>query len=783
MKLSYSVATCSACFHASAIGETDRTITHVLYDSRKIQHPEGGLFFALSGAFRTGSDFIQDAYDKGVRMFVLPVSSRYASLLELTSDEIVSSSAETSIEEAVYRELTDATIWFVEDPLSALQELAKFHREQFKGTVVGITGSVGKTTFKEWAYHCLKDEVRVVRSPKSFNSQLGVALSLLELHDGADLALIEAGISRPDEMERLKQIIRPSLGVLTAFGSAHSENFDSEEQHLKEKMKLFAGCERVFVPAALKGKVKSDNAVFCEPSPDQRFPEGYDQLLGVLRTFVNHLVPNSTRVENALKTLPSLALRMEVFDGVNDTTIINDTYNLDKDALTEALHFQQNLAGKKPRIVVLGLAAEYRSEVSSLKELIEPFKPNRVVFVEPGEEIPWNEFHSAVVLVKAHRGRHFEREVAKGKALKHLTYVEVNLSALRHNIQFYKTHIPKGVQLLSMVKADAYGTGAVKVADFLQRNGINYLGVAFADEGVELRKNGIRLPIVVMNPDTENIAQYVDYQLEPAIYSFEQLDEFVAGLILHGATEIPVHLKFDSGMHRLGFAPEDKEQLLAVLTAQPELNVKGIYSHLADADNPVNQVFTERQIASFTEIVNWFREKSNFTFAAHLLNSEGALRFPSSAFDMVRLGISMYGYTENKELKKSLQPVVSWYSKVSQVKIVPKGDPVGYGLSFTAQNELKIAIIPVGYADGFRRSLSNGVGSVVIRGKKCPVVGRVCMDMIMVDIGDLEVNINEKVEIIGTTQTMAQFAEAMGTIPYEVLTGLSERMQRVYIEE
>ncbi len=761
MKLSYSVATCSACFHAQAIGEVDRTVTHVLYDSRKIQQPNGGLFFALSGAFRTGSDFVQDAYDKGIRMFVLPVSS---------SSEM-------------YRGLADATIWFVEDPLLALQNLAKFHREQFSGTVVAITGSVGKTTFKEWAYYCLKDEFRIVRSPKSFNSQLGVALSLLELHADADLALIEAGISRPEEMERLERIIQPSIGALTAFGSAHSENFDSEEQHLNEKMKLFENCGKIFVPMSLKGKVPAENVVFCTPSADDRFPEGYDQMLGVLGTFLKHISSDEQRIDEVLKTLPSLALRMEVFDGVNDTTIINDTYNLDKDALTEALHFQQNLAGKKPRIVVLGLAAEYRSEVTTFKELIEPFKPDRVVFVEPGEEIPWNEFHSSVVLVKAHRGRHFEREVAKGKALKHLTYVEVNLSALKHNVQFYKTHVPKGVQLLSMVKADAYGTGAVKVADFLERNGINYLGVAFADEGVELRKNGVRLPIIVMNPDTENIAQYVDYQLEPAIYSFEQLDEFVAGLILHGATEIPVHLKFDSGMHRLGFSPGDKEQLLAVLASQPELSVKGIYSHLADADNPINQAFTERQIASFTEIVNWFREKSNFTFAAHLLNSEGALRFPSSAFDMVRLGISMYGYTENKELKKSLRPVVSWYSKVSQVKTVPKGDYIGYGLSFTAQNELKIAIIPVGYADGFRRSLSNGVGSVVIRGRKCPVVGRVCMDMIMVDIGDLEVHINEKVEIIGITQTMAQFAEAMGTIPYEVLTGLSERMQRVYVEE
>lgn len=757
MKLAYSVDTCSSCFQTQPVGSKEGIITHVIYDSRKIQQAEGALFFALKGSFRDGMSFIEDAYRKGIRKFVVT-------------------------ENCPFQFAADSTVWKVSDPLKSMQELAHFHRKQFTGKVVAVTGSVGKTTFKEWLFHCLQGKLNVVRSPKSFNSQLGVALSLLELNEYADIAIIEAGISQPGEMAQLAKIIEPNWGVLTAIGTAHSENFENKSQLLNEKWKLFESCETIFVPSNIDTPVHSRNVVRCEPFHTSQFPSGFDGVLGTLKTLLSYLEIN-LNFDNIVQTLPRLALRMEIFDGINNNIIINDTYNLDKDALTEALHVQQNLNAEKKKIVVLGLADRSDELKKELEQLVGSFAVDKLYLIEENEVIPWNEISNAVVLIKAHRKRHFEQEVAKGKALKHLTYVEVNLSAVKHNLEVYKTRLSNSVKLLSMVKADAYGTGAVKVAQFLERNGVDYLGVAFADEGVTLRKNGVQLPIVVMNPDTDNIEQYVKYELEPALYSFEQLDQFVSGLILLEVEHFPVHIKFDTGMHRLGFQPSDMGKVLSIVKAQPELRVKGIYSHLADADNPDNSDFTKSQLDQFDEVVSFFRKNLVDPFIAHVLNSEGALRYPAKASDMVRIGISMYGYTENTDLRRKLLPAVQWYSKVSQVKTIPAGDTIGYGRSFKARNEIRIAIIPVGYADGFRRSLSNGCGAVFIKNQKCQVVGRVCMDMIMVAIGDLDVSFSDPVEIIGPNQTMEDFAEDMDTIPYEVLTGLSKRMQRVYIED
>lgn len=767
MKLNYNVETCSSCFGVPASGPKDKYISHVVYDTRKIQSTEGALFFALEGAFRSGNNFVETAYQKGIRAFVVP---------EAFSEDLPA----------------DATVWKVKDPLLALQDLALFHRSRFKGKVLAVTGSVGKTTFKEWLFHALQHKVTIIRSPKSFNSQLGVALSLLELEDYAELAIIEAGISQPGEMERLERIIRPDYGVLTALGSAHRENFRDEAELKTEKWKLFTHCDKVFLPQAI-GVEEGDSRqsfVKCPPyhlsavqAVSSRFPLGYADLLGVLKTVVHFLEPEID-FEKVIEQLPTLALRMEIFEGINGNIIINDTYNLDKDALTEALHVQQNQDPSKKRVVVLGLSDSANDSLENeLKQIISSFKVDRLFLVKPGEEIPWNEIENAVVLVKAHRKRHFEKEVIKGKSRRHLTYVEINLSALKHNLGVYKTRLPKSVKILSMVKADAYGTGAVRIAKFLDQNGIDYLGVAFVDEGVELRRNGVQLPIVIMNPDVENVDLYVHHDLEPAIYSFEQLDSFVSGLIALNVDQFPVHLKFDTGMHRLGFQPSEKEELLSVIKSQPEIKIRGIYSHLADADNPDAVDFTESQLAKFAGIVSFFRENTIGNIIAHVLNSEGALRFTGKAHDMVRIGISMYGYTENKELGSLLKPAVSWYSRVSQVKTIPAGDSVGYGRSFVAAHEMKIAIVPVGYADGFHRNLGNGNGSVFIGGKECKVVGRVCMDMIMVDVTHLEVKYEDLVEIIGENQSMSTLAKKMNTIPYEVLTGLSKRMQRIYINE
>lgn len=759
MKLNYSIQECATLFQAEQIGNCNDFITHVYYDSRKIIHPNGALFFALSGEVRNGKNYIDDAYKKGIRLFV--------------------------IDDKTFATQYDAVYFLVYNPLTSLQKLASYHRNKFTYPIVAITGSVGKTTFKEWLFHCISDRFRVVRSPKSYNSQLGVALSLLELNENASIALIEAGISKPGEMEVLKNMIRPDIGIFTAFGLAHRENFSDKAEHLVEKLKLFTNCKLVFVSHEfneIEDRLPSNFQV-CKAYEQHTHPLGFNNMLGVLASFLNYLQYSKEDIVQKLSTLPVLALRMEVFEGINNNLIINDTYNLDKNALNEALVFQQQLAKNKKRVVVIGLATKLFHEKSEIEQLISAFHPDSIFYINEGEEIPWNTLHDSVVLIKAHRARLFEHEVAKGRKLKHQTYVEIDLSAIKHNLQVYQQRLPHDVKILAMVKAASYGAGAETVALYLERNGVNNFGVAFADEGVALRNAGVHSTILVMNPDPEYSELIIENKLIPAVYSFEQLDTFVTSLIHRQINSYPIHLKFDTGMHRLGFDLSEKERLLSILNAQPEVKVTGIFSHLADADNEESSEFTQLQLKKFDEICAYFSENLPLPFTAHILNSEGALRYSESALNMVRIGISMYGYTENKKLLPLFKPSISWYSVVSQVKTVQAGEFVGYGCTFRAENTMQLAIVPVGYADGFRRNLSNGKGSVYIQGRKCLVVGRVCMDMIMVDVTGLTIAAGDTVEIIGKNQSMQAFANDAETIPYEIMTGLSKRMHRVYIEE
>lgn len=747
----------------TGVSLSGETVTHVLYDSRKILHPGGGLFFALNGLNRSGASFIQDAYDKGVRWFV--------------TDHIPENAP---IKNAVYL--------IVPDALRALQLLAAHHRSSITCPVVGITGSVGKTTCKEWLYHVLSPDKKVQRSPKSFNSQLGVALSLLELNNEAEIALIEAGISEPGEMEHLQQMIRPDIGIFTAFGSAHRQHFASQEEQLSEKLKLFVSCDTTFAAANIPLSEEQLHAIHgisvpSFPLPESGLTTGYEAIAGLVVAVARHFGLEQTQIEQRVKQVPQLALRMETFAGINGNTIINDTYNLDFDALREALHYQQRLAGERPRVVIIGLSEVSKPQKKLIAGIIAGFHVDQTIFIESGEDIPWSEVSNSVVLIKGSRDAQFEQRVAQGRALQHKTVVEINLSAIRHNVHYFRKNLENSTKLLCMVKASSYGSGAERVATFLQQEGVDYFGVAFADEGVALRTAGITLPILVMNADAEQASTIIENCLEPAIYSFSQLDAFVTALIHRGKQHYPVHLKFDTGMHRLGFSPSDKERVLSAVNAQPEITVKGIYSHLADADNRSDASFTHQQIAAFTELCTYFETHLQYSMLRHLLNSEGALHFPEAQFDMIRLGIVLYGYTSDPKLASQLQHSVGWKSAVSQVKTIQPGESVGYSCTYTATSPTTIAIVPVGYADGFRRSLSNGKGAVYIRNQRCEVVGRVCMDMIMVDVTGKGVQENDVVEIIGSHQDMITFSAMMETIPYEVMTGMSQRMHRIYIEE
>lgn len=765
MKINFSYTKiCSITNGRSLTKHSNSTINAISFDTRKIVQSNGILFFALLGDFRNGHLFIQEAYLKGVRLFVVS-------------------------EEVDVQKYPEASFILVENSLWALQKIAKAHRQKFSYPIVAITGSVGKTMVKEWAYHFLSSKLRVIRSPKSFNSQLGVALSLLELHENCDVALIEVGISKPNEMSCLRNIIRPTLGVFTSFGSAHQENFESKESHLEEKLKLFSECPKTFYHSSIHLNA-SQKSLINGNLISSDILENYKTILPFNDNVSIHNLEIAVQIANEFSispeiiqakiiSLPRLALRMETFEGINGNTIINDTYNLDFDALTQSLEYQYSVAENRQRVVVIGLDDDSPTKREELDKLISPFHPDKLIYVENNSFL--EHIENSIILIKGTRKADMQRVARQYRLKNHKTYLEIDLNAVRHNLSVFKNYLKPKTKILAMVKSNSYGSGTEKMAAFYEQQGINYLGVAYVDEGVELRKQGINIPILVMNAEEDGFEDCILFGLEPAIYALDQLDQFIKELIFSGKTDYPIHLKLNTGMTRLGFEISEVGQIIETIQAQPEVKIKSVYSHLADSDNLVSDEFTRLQIQRFETTCAQIQTRVNYSFDRHILNSEGVSRFPEAQYEMIRLGIGMYGYSANPSFKNKLQDSVFWYSSISQVKTISKGESVGYSRTFIAKNEMQVAIIPVGYADGFRRSLSNGKGSVFIQDKCCKVLGRVCMDMIMVDITGIDCRPGTHVEIIGKNQTMEQFADQMETIPYEVMTSFSRRVHRVYL--
>lgn len=735
----------------------ENVIDSVIYDTRKIISGANSLFFAIKGSFRDGHTFIPKAYEKGVRVFVVE------SLPDISPE--------------------DAQFICVPNSLTALQELATYHRKKFTYPVVAITGSAGKTIVKEWLAQVLSSKYRVIRSPKSYNSQLGVALSLLELTAACDVAVIEAGISEPNEMERLQQMILPTHGIFTSLGSAHADNFKNREEQLNEKLKLFEGASQLIAHESIK----------IAPSDTIRVVQN-KKYLSDFRNVLD--IEDSVRVSNAalvlemamalgmskketleqLSKVENIALRSETFEGINNSLIINDTYSMDLDAFRSSLEYQVSLAKNRRRIVVI----DEKVDQSKIDDILANYQPIDVYFVDAEAPIVEN-CEDSVVLIKGLRSSAMERHAAQYRIKKHQTYLEINLDAIRKNIETIKKKLYTSTKILVMVKASSYGSGGVRIAKFLERIGVDYLGVAYADEGVELREAGVSLPILVMNAEEAGFDDCIKYDLEPAIYSMEQLEGFIKSLIYQNKTNYPIHIKLETGMKRLGFDKKMIPSLMQKLTAQPEIKIESIYSHLSDADNPESS-FVAQQFDRYLSLSASIENHISYPVLHHLLNSEGCINFPSFQLDMVRLGIAIYGFSSNPEMMKSLEPVISWYSSVSQIKEVAIGESVGYTRDSIAEKPMKIAIIPIGYADGLRRSMSKGKGGVYIRNHYCPIVGNVCMDMIMVDVTDLNAETGDRVEIIGVHQTIQDLSTIYDTIPYEVLTGISKRVHRSYIE-
>ncbi len=792
----------------------DRPIAVVSVDSRKVLFADDNLFFAIAGERHDGHQFIPDLYRSGIRQFVI----------------------EKQIDLGSYPE---GNFLLVHSSLSCLQSIAVHHRRQFSMPVIGIIGSNAKTIIKEWLYQLLSLEYHIVKNPGSYNSQLGVPLSVLQMRDHHNMGIFEAGISKPGEMLNLQRIIRPTLGLVTNLGTAHDEGFQSREQKAREKLKLFTEAERIIyckdhrdvalaiekqfphsslswghspaaaiqitlsAPYQLDIKTQESNFSIRVPFSDTASVENASHCIAVML----HLGYKPEAIQERIVQLKTVPMRLALKEGINHCQIIDDTYNNDLAGLQISLNFLAGLKKNKNTLILSDILQTGLTEeawVRSIAETLSKAGVDRFIGIGPGltahqqlfenivpsrffsktdlflKEIDWQDFQNEVVLVKGARLFQFEKIVQHLQKKIHGTVMEIDLGAIVHNLNFFKSRLNPGVKLMVMVKAFAYGSGSEEVASLLQYHGVDYLGVAYTDEGVELRKNHVRLPILVMNPSEESFATLLKNDLEPEIYSISMLRSLAT--FLHGDA-CKIHLKLETGMHRLGLAKEDINACVAIMKANPNLKITSVFSHLAGADEGMHDEFTHTQVKRFLTMADFIEEELKINPIRHILNSAGILRFPDLQLDMVRLGIGLYGINPTDEKVIQLRPAATLKTIISQIKKVKPGESIGYGRRGKAIQEMTIATIAIGYADGFNRSFSNGKGSVWIRGMLAPVVGNVCMDMTMVDISGVEAREGDEVILFGKELPIQEVAARIQTIPYEILTSTSDRVKRLFYAE
>lgn len=825
--MNYTAQQIAQAAQTSIEGDNNLIVSTISTDSRTIGAANGVMFVAIAGPLHDGHRFVYDLYQQGVRCFL--VGQNYAPP----------------------HPMPNATLLRAESPLLALQQLAAYHRSQFHYPIVGITGSNGKTMVKEWLGQLMAHSHKVVRSPKSYNSQLGVPLAVLELDPDYNLGIFEAGISQPNEMERLSRIIRPDVGIITNIGQPHQENFESLEQKADEKLRLFESCHTLIYNAdcniiaqavmrtpqvaqtrhlawssvagkaavtllgshtengqtRITAKWRGNSIEFDIPFADQASVENAMHCLCAML----HFGINPNEIAQQMLQLSPVAMRLELKNGINGCAIINDSYNSDIGSLRIALNFmtQQRLSH---RVLILsdieqsGLSPEVL--YSEVAQLTRQKGVDKIIGVGPtisahahlfgmGKEfypttdalikqLNRNQLSHTAVLIKGSRSFAFERIAALLEQKAHRTTLEVNMNALAHNLNHYRSLLAPGVRTMVMVKAFAYGAGSVEVATLLQYQRIDYLGVAFADEGVELRQAGIDTPIMVMNPSFGTYDHIIEHKLEPEIYNITGLHEFVLALKRTNQRDpYPIHIKLDSGMHRLGFMPNDLPQLLKMLDTQADMvRVASVFSHLAVSDEPERDNFTQQQIAQFDECSEHIAKHLGYNPIRHILNSSGIERFANAQFDMVRLGIGLHGISPNTQTQNKLQTVSTLKTRIIQVKHLQPGDYVGYGLHGQITRPSTIAIIPIGYADGLSRRLGNGAGQMLVNGHLCPTIGNICMDTCMLDTTEIVAAEGDEVVIFGSPALPVwEVAQNIGTIPYELLTGISRRVNRVYYQE
>lgn len=804
------------------IAQPSLIIDYLLIDSRKLVFPSGTLFFALKSERRNGEDFIEELYRAGVRSFVVTKATDHSSYPE-------------------------GNFLKAEDALRGLQKLAAYHRKQFQIPVIGITGSNGKTIVKEWLYQLLHVDYNIIRSPKSYNSQIGVPLSVWQMNETHSLAIFEAGISLPGEMQFLENIIQPTIGVLTNVGAAHSAGFKNKEQKVLEKWKLFKNTYVIIsnnqddvVTSVIKNEDKKRLFVWGDVNADLQILniEKQQNKTIITATYTNQAVSvsipftDNASVENAItcwsvllflgidkklieqrmKQLQPVEMRLQLKKAINNCSLINDSYSNDLSSLRIALDFLHQQSGIQKTTVILSDLGEIHSSDEQYKKVLQALVQHKVdKFIGIGprlytlqadfkEELPQCFFYPSVedfirvftntrfrdeaILLKGARAFEFEQINLLFEQKVHQTVLEVNLTAMAHNLKEYQHYLQPDTKVMAMVKAFSYGSGSAEVASVLQFRKVDYLAVAYADEGIELRKSGISMPVMIMNPETITFQSLVDYNLEPEMYSFQILKEFTAYLENEGLQQFPIHIKIDTGMHRLGFEEDDFNNLRTFLKNNPRLAVKSVFSHLVASENSAHDEFTAMQAEQFMRACDIIKNATGYSFIRHISNSAAIFRHPQFQFDMVRLGIGLYGVDSIAESKLSLQPVATLLTTIAQIRKVKKGETIGYSRKGIMVKDSIIATIRIGYADGFNRKLGNGVGCVFVKGKLAPVVGNVCMDMTMIDVTDIEEVLEGDVaEIFGAHLPVGQVAKWCETIPYEIMTSVSHRVKREYYEE
>jgi alanine racemase len=808
----------------------DANIRILLTDSRSLSEPGTTLFFALCTEHNDGHRYILDLYEKGVRNFV--VQHDFAG------------SAETPA----------ANYLWVKDSLFALQQLTAYHRKQFDIPVVGITGSNGKTIVKEWLYQLLHDVFSVVRSPRSYNSQTGVPLSVWQLNEQTQLGIFEAGISLPKEMERLQPIILPTIGIFTTIGEAHQENFFSQEEKCMEKLVLFESADKIiynedqilvkycmekkgFLNKTFSWSTKNENASLfvskirkeidhtiiyakCNKQQAERGKNVFSLKIPFTDdasiedaihclALILHLKPDVEDLSVRFEKLDPVAMRLDVSKGINGNILINDTYNSDINSLSIALDFlvRRSIDKQLSRVLILsdilqsGMvpAAFYRK----VAELVHQKQVQHIIGIGPHlmshsnlfsmekdffattesflHSDIWRKLKNSIILIKGSRKSRFERISEQLEEKVHQTVLEVNLDAVIHNLRYFRSQLKPATKVICMVKAFGYGVGSYELAKTLQERGADYLAVALADEGAELRREGITMPVLVMNPEEHAFNTLFEYRLEPEIYNPNMLDAIVRETERRGILHYPVHIKLDTGMNRLGFDADYISVLAGKLKTQTGVVVKSVFSHLAGSESVHLDYFTQKQIDLFTRLSGHLVQLLGYPVMRHLLNSAGIERFPEAQFDSVRLGIGLYGISITEP--NALQSVATLKTRILQIRNVKQGETVGYNRNGALTRDSRIACLPVGYADGLDRRLGNRKGKVFINGSLCPIIGNICMDICMVDITDVQATEGDEVVIFGNQITISELAEQLQTIPYEILTSISPRVKRIYYKE